>query len=63
MDKIQKLSTPGTSKMLDYVVNLYKDGNFKLAYRYRGWSGSAVEDEIKLLKTRFPDYKGWEIHW
>lgn len=67
MDKsytsVYKLSSPGTSKNLDYVVNIYKDGHFKLAYRYKGWSGPSVEDEVKLLQSRFPDYKGWRIEW
>jgi hypothetical protein len=63
MLKIQKLSSPGTSKMLDYVVNVYKDGVFKVAYRYEGWSGTAVEDEVRMLRSRFPDYNGWKIEW
>jgi hypothetical protein len=60
---ITKLSSPGSSSSLDYVVNIYKDGNFRLAYRYKGWSGTAVEEEIKFLKARFPDYQGWKIEW
>lgn len=63
MLKIEKLSSPGTSKALDYVVNVYKDGSFKVAYRYNGWSGDAVETEVKFLKSRFPDYRGWKIEW
>lgn len=63
MLNIEKLSSPGTSTMLDYVVNVYKDGTFKVAYRYKGWSGAMVEDEVKLLKSRFPDYRGWKIEW
>lgn len=63
MLRIQKLSSPGSSKTLDHVVNVYKNGNFRFAFRYQGWPEEAVEDEVKILKNRFPDYNGWKIEW
>lgn len=63
MLNIEKLSSPGSSKMLDYVVNIYLNGEFKVAYRYCGWSGTAVQDEVKILRSRFPTSKGYTIEW
>ena len=63
MSNVTKLTVPGTSKMLDYVVNIYQNDVFKFAYRYQGWSGTAVHDEVKLLRRRFPDHKGYSINW
>ena len=63
MRTIQKLSSPGTSTALDYIVNIYKNGKFRFAYRYQGWSSGEVENEVKILRNRFPDYNGWRIEW
>lgn len=63
MLNIQKLSSPGTSKSMDYIVNLYKDGTFRVAYRYKGWTEDAVKNEIKIIETRYPDYNGYTIEW
>lgn len=63
MYNIEKQSSPGKSQMLDYVVNIYKDGKFKVAYRYPGWSGTDVEDEVKTLRGRYPQSRGWSIDW
>lgn len=58
---ITKLSKPGLSTPRAIAVNLYRDGTFRLAYKYEGWETDAVQEEIKLLKNRFPDYKGWKV--
>lgn len=58
---ITKLSRPGTSNTLSYVVNIYRDGEFRLAYQFKGWSGTAMQEEIVMLKRRFPDYRGWKV--
>jgi hypothetical protein len=60
---VLKMSSPGTSKEPDYVVNIYKNGNFMMAYRYRNWNINDVENEVKLLKIRFPEYKGWNVSY
>lgn len=63
MNNVTKLKSPGTSTMLDYVVNIYQNGKFKVAYRYEGWSGTAVHDEVKWLRQRFPSDKGYSLDW
>ena len=60
---VTKLSAPGSSKELDYVVNIYHNGKFKFAYRYRDWTEEAVIDEVKLLNIRFSDGNGYLIKW
>lgn len=60
---VTKLGTPGTSTLLEYVVNIYQNDKFKLAYRYEGWSRNAVSDEVRLLENRFPSERGWKIEW
>ena len=60
---VTKLKTPGSSSEHTKVVNIYQNGNFKLAYSYRDWTGTAVSQEVQLLETRFPSDKGWTIDW
>jgi hypothetical protein len=60
---VTKQASPGSSKELDYVVNIYHNGKFKLAYRFRDWSKEAVVDEVKLLGIRFSDSNGYLIKW
>lgn len=58
---ITKLAKPGTSTTLSYVVNIYRNGDFRFAYCYNGWSCHDMHDEVRLLRRRFPDYKGWKV--
>ena len=60
---VTKLKTPGSSSEHVKVVNIYQDGNFKLAYSYRDWTGTAISKEVELLENRFPSNKGWTIDW
>ena len=60
---VTKLASPGSSKKLDYVVNIYHNGKFKFAYRYRDWSEEAVTDEVQFLRSRFSDTNGFLIKW
>jgi len=60
---VTKLKTPGSSSEHTKVVNIYQYGNFKLAYSYRDWTGTAVSQEVLLLENRFPSNKGWTIDW
>ena len=60
---VTKQASPGSSKELDYIVNIYHNGKFKFAYRYRDWSEKAVVDEVKLLNIRFPNNNGYLIKW
>lgn len=55
---VTKQASPGTSKD---VVNIYYNGKFKFAYRYKDWTGDAVSKEIELLEIRFPSSTGWQI--
>jgi hypothetical protein len=58
---VTKIASPGSSKELDYVVNIYHNGKFKFAYRYRDWSEEAVIKELDLLRIRFSDNNGYLI--
>ena len=60
---VTKLASPGSSKELDYVVNIYHNGKFKFAYRYRDWSEEAVTDEVQFLRSRFSDTNGFLVKW
>ena len=57
---VTKQATPGTSKD---VVNIYHNGKFKIAYRFKEWSEEAITKELVLLRIRFPDINGYLIKW
>ena len=57
---VTKQASPGSSKD---IVNIYHNGKFKIAYRYRDWSEEAVAKELDLLKIRFSDTNGYLIKW
>jgi len=57
---VTKQASPGTSKD---VVNIYHNGKFKIAYRFKDWSEEAITKEIVLLNIRFPDTNGYLIKW
>ena len=60
---VTKIASPGSSKELDYVVNIYHNGKFKFAYRYKNWTEEAVSKEINLLRSRFSDNNGFIVKW
>ena len=55
---VTKQASPGSSKD---VVNIYHNGKFKIAYRYKDWSEEAVVKELDFLKIRFSDTNGYLI--
>lgn len=55
---VTKQASPGSSKE---VVNIYHNGKFKIAYRYRDWSEEAVIKELDFLRIRFSDSNGYLI--
>ena len=57
---VTKQATPGTSKD---VVNIYHNGKFKIAYRFKDWSEEAITKELVLLRIRFSDTNGYLIKW
>jgi hypothetical protein len=59
--KITKLAKPGSSTSDAAVVNIYQNGVFKLAYKYKDWSSDDIQKEIIFLQNRFPDYRGWKV--
>lgn len=61
MRKIHILTSPGTSKMLDYVVNIYQNDTFVKAYRFEGYSGHATSDEVFCLKHQYPASEGYSF--
>ena len=60
---VTKIATPGTSKNLDYVVNIFYNGRFKFAYRFRDWSEEAVDKEVVFIRKRFSDSDGFLVKW
>ena len=60
---VTKMATPGSSKELDYVVNIYHNGKFKFAYRFKDWSEEAVTKEVSFIRTRFSDNNGFLVTW
>jgi hypothetical protein len=63
MRKVHTLTQPGVSQMLDYVINIYCKGRFVKAFRYEGYSGTAVHDEAKDLAKQYPASKGYTLEW
>lgn len=57
---VTKQASPGTSKE---VVNIYHNGKFKIAYRFKDWSEEAITKELDLLRIRFSDNNGYLIKW
>ena len=57
---VTKQATPGSSKE---VVNIYHNGKFKFAYRFKDWSEEAITTEVKLIQIRFSDSNGYLIKW
>jgi hypothetical protein len=55
---VTKQASPGSSKD---VVNVYHNGKFKIAYRYKDWSEEAVVKELDFLRIRFSDSNGYLI--
>lgn len=60
---VTKLATPRSSKKLDYVVNIYHNGRFKFAYRFKDWSEEAVDKEVSFIRNRFSDSNGFLVKW
>ena len=60
---VTKQASPGSSKELDYVVNIYHNGKFKFAYRFKDWSEEAVTKEITFIRARFSDINGFLVTW
>lgn len=55
---VTKQASPGYS---NDVVNIYHNGKFKIAYRYKDWSEEAVIKELDFLRVRFSDSNGYLI--
>jgi hypothetical protein len=55
---VTKQASPGSSKD---VVNIYHNGKFKIAYRFKDWSEEAVIQELDFLRIRFSDSNGYMI--
>ncbi len=59
MPKVHILDHPRNSQMLDYAINIYKDGKFVKCYRFEGFSGHAASDEAKCLSNEYPASEGY----
>lgn len=64
---IETLNVPTKAEpfsSMEYVVNVYKDGEFVLAYRYTGYSGNAMMEEVKYLReSKYPIAEGYTLEW
>jgi hypothetical protein len=64
---IETLNTPTKAipfSCLEYVVNVYRNNEFVVAYRYTGYSGNAMMEEVKELRIRkYPISEGYSIEW
>ena len=57
---VTKQASPESSKD---VINIYHNGKFKIAYRFKDWSEEAITKELVLLRIRFSDSNGYMIKW
>ena len=57
---VTKQASPGSTKD---VVNIYHNGKFKIAYRFKDWSEEAITKELVFLRIRFSDTNGYLIKW
>ena len=57
---VTKQASPGSSKD---VVNIYHNGKFKIAYRFKDWSEEAITKELDFLRIRFSEANGYVIKW
>lgn len=46
-----------------YWVEVYKDGMFHEHIEYVMFSGTAVHDEVKWLRRKYPASEGYEVRW
>ena len=58
---VKKVAVPGISSTDEYAINIYKGDKFVVSYRYPSWTKEAVDTELYILSTRFPDYRGFNI--
>jgi hypothetical protein len=56
---VKKVSSPGISNTDEYAINIYKGDKFVVSYRYPGWTKEAVDTELYILTTRFPNDRGF----
>lgn len=61
--KVTYHTFPLTSKMLDYAVNVYQNDTFVKCIRFEGYSGTAVEEEVRWLKKDYPASQGYQLKW
>ena len=60
---VTKQASPGSSKELDYVVNIYHKGKFKIAYHFKDWTEEAITKELNFLRIRFSENNGYLVTW
>jgi hypothetical protein len=52
------------SGILDYYVTVRnKQNKFVTGWRFQGYSGTAVHDEVKFISKSYPEHKGYKIVW
>ena len=57
---VTKQASPGSSKD---VVNIYHNGKFKFAYRFKDWTEEAITKELDFLRIRFSETNGYTLDW
>ena len=62
--RVQEYTVPRQSTMLDYSVNVYKDGEFVKCLRYEGYSGTAMHEEVRDLRHyTYKPADGYKLEW
>lgn len=52
---------PGKTGNNVFYVNIYRNGEFKFAFRFVDWTPEAVEQEILKIESRFPQSSGFSV--
>lgn len=62
--RVQEYTVPRQSTMLDYSVNIYQNDEFVKCLRYEGYSGTAMQEEVRDLRhyTYKPE-DGYRLEW
>lgn len=55
----QRFSGKDTNNV--FYINIYRNGEFKFAYRYVDWTPDAIADEAVKLESRFSPHNGFSV--
>jgi len=52
-----------SDSVLHYWVEIYKDGQFYEHIEFKGYSGTAVHEEVRELRHYYRASNGYEVRW